>query len=99
MPHERRPGNIYFGSAKDTDGRLLQGVTVVLVTSKVDFVVVTGPDGRFRLELPKDLHSMDVAPRCSKSGYAVGRAIKRPPSGGALSPVQVDCVLRRDVTP
>jgi hypothetical protein len=96
VPREHRPGNIYFGSAKDARGRFLAGVTIVLVTPSVDFVTVTDPAGRFRLEIPQELRMSDVTPRCSKNGYAVGQVIKRPPRGDALTPVQVDCVLGPD---
>lgn len=93
VPREHRPGNIYFGSARDVDGGYVPGVTIVLVTPEVDFVTITGPTGRFRLELPQDLRSEEVTPRCSRNGYAVGRVVKRLPLGGAQTPVQVDCLL------
>jgi hypothetical protein len=96
VPREHRPGNIYFGSAKDEDGRYLPGVTVVLVTPQVDFVTVTDPTGRFRLEVPKEVNDTDVSPRCSKNGYAVGRVIKRPPRADATTPVELNCLLDRD---
>ncbi len=67
----------------------------LLQTAKVDYVFVTDATGRFRLELADEVRPEDVKPRCSREGFPPGRIIKRPPPGGALTPVQVDCVLER----
>ncbi len=94
-PRDEKPGNVYFGSAKDGNGNFLPGVSFVLQTAKVDYVFVTDATGRFRLELADEVRPEDVKPRCSREGFPPGRIIKRPPPGGALTPVQVDCVLER----
>lgn len=91
--HEKGAVNAWFGSARTTDGRYVAGVTVLLETRKIDYVIVTDARGRFRIKLPLDLAPTDVTPRCSKSGYQQVRISKRLPPGGRSSPVQVDCFL------
>lgn len=93
---EQQPGNVYFGAAKNSEGRLLPGVTVVLTTAMADFVLVTDESGRFRMKLPLDTKPADVAASCSRRGYVLVKALKRTPRGQALTPVEVNCVLRRD---
>ena len=87
------PGNVYFGSAKDSNGDYVAGATIVLDTKKVEFVTVTDPTGRFRLELPTDVLPADVTPRCSRKDYKLGEITKRLPPDGAPTPVEVNCVL------
>lgn len=91
--HEKGAVNAWFGSARTTDGRYLAGVTVLLETRKIDYVIVTDARGRFRIKLPLDLAPADVTPHCSKSGLRQQRVSKRLPPGGRSSPVQVDCFL------
>jgi hypothetical protein len=93
--HPEKPVNIYFGSAKSTGGEYLQGVTVVLQTSQADFVAVTDVRGRFRLELPLQIHPDDVKASCSRKGYTLTQVIKRAPHAGALTPVEVGCTLKQ----
>ena len=88
------PGNVYFGAAKDNEGHFLSGVTVVLKTSQADFVLVTDETGRFRMKLPVKTKPGDVAASCSRRGYALVKAVKRAPRGQAVTPVEVNCVLR-----
>lgn len=95
IPRDERPGNIYFGSAKDTNGDFVAGVTIVLETKAVDYVAVTDVTGRFRLEVADELQPTDVVSRCSRRGYLPGRIVKRLPPGGAKTPVQLDCVIGR----
>lgn len=95
IPRDEKPGNVYFGSAKDANGDFLQGVTIILQTAMVEYVFVTDATGRFRVELDAAQKPADVKPRCSRAGYASGRATMRPPPGGALTPVEVNCVLER----
>lgn len=100
--HEKGAVNAWFGSARSTDGRYLPGVTMLLETRKIDYVIVTDARGRFRIKLPLDLAPADVTPRCSRAGYRQARISKRLPPGGRSSPVQVDCFLEprpRDAAP
>ena len=91
---DEQPGNVYFGSAKDADGRMLAGVTVVLTTTAADFVMVTDETGRFRMVLPLKYRPKDVSASCSRRGYELIRALKRPPRDESLTPVEVSCELR-----
>lgn len=91
--HEQGPVNAWFGSARTADGKYLAGVTVLLETSRIDYVAVTDARGRFRMKLPPDVAPKDVTPRCSRSGFRQVRVSKRMPPGGKTSPVQVDCIL------
>jgi hypothetical protein len=95
IPRDEKPGNVYFGSAKDANGDFVQGVTVVLQTPMVEYVFVTDITGRFRVELDTAQRPADVKPRCSKAGYQPGRVITRLPPGNALTPVEMNCVLER----
>ncbi len=91
--HEQGAVNAWFGAARSTDGRYLAGVTVLLETPGIDYVVVTDARGRFRIKLPLDLKPGAVTPRCSLHGYRQLRISKRLPPDGRSSPVQVDCLL------
>lgn len=93
---EKIPGNVYFGAAKNSDGRFLAGVTVVLKTAIADFVLVTDETGRFRMKLPLDTKPSDVTASCSRRGYVLVKAVKRAPRGQAVTPVEVNCVLRQE---
>ena len=93
---EQQPGNVYFGAAKNSDGRFLPGVTVVLKTAVADFVLVTDEAGRFRMKLPVDTKPADVSASCSRLGYVLVKAVKRAPRGQSLTPVEVNCVLRQE---
>lgn len=92
---DEQPGNVYFGSAKGSDGRFMAGVSVVLKTDVADFVMVTDESGRFRMTLPLDVKPADVAASCSRRGYVLVKAQKRAPRGTKLTPVEVNCVLQR----
>lgn len=85
--------NTFFGSTKDTDGRFLSGVTAEFKAENVTYVQVTDDAGRFKVHIPKYIAAGEVKFTCSKSGYVMTRATKRPPPGHATSPVQADCVL------
>lgn len=90
------PGNVYFGSAKGSDGRFMAGVSVVLKTDMADFVMVTDESGRFRMTLPLEIKPAEVAASCSRRGYVLVKAQKRSPRGKTLTPVEVNCVLQRE---
>jgi hypothetical protein len=94
-----RPGNLYFGAAKEIRGGYVAGVTIVLETDQTNFVLITTAQGRFRAKLPLDTLPQNVKPSCSKPGYLVLRVSKRLPPGRGKSPVQVDCLLRRQLPP
>lgn len=92
-----KPGNLYFGAAKDERGGYVPAVTITLETNQTNFVLVTDDNGRFRAKLPLETRPANVRPTCSKPGYLVLRVTKRPGPRGAPTPVQVDCLLRRQV--
>lgn len=92
--HERGPSTVYFGSARTAEGKYISGVTIVITTPTVDFVVATDDAGRFRLELPMQMAVSDVTARCSKPGMTVVRVSKRPYPGKDLTPVEVNCLLK-----
>jgi hypothetical protein len=92
-----KPGNLYFGAAKDESGAYVSAVTITLETNQTNFVLVTDAQGRFRAKLPLGTLPAHVTPTCSKPGYLVLRVTKRPGPKGGPTPVQVDCLLRRQV--
>jgi hypothetical protein len=94
-----KPGNLYFGAAKDERGAYVPAVTITLESNQTSFVLVTDEQGRFRAKLPLETLPANVRPTCSKPGYLALRVTKRPGPKGAPSPVQVDCLLRRQVGP
>jgi hypothetical protein len=89
------PGNIYFGVARNASGNYVPGVTVILETRDVNFVLYTDDTGRFRTKLPLNVNPGDVTAHCSRNGYRAVKVIKRTPPAGRPSPVQVDCVLQQ----
>jgi hypothetical protein len=97
--HElEKSGNKYFGSAKDDKGVLIAGVTVLLEADDTNYVLTTDEQGRFRTTLPGTIAPKDVKAKCWRDGYQFVRVNKRLAPKGALSPVQVDCVLRLAAT-
>src|SRR5262245_25875379 len=66
--------NVYFGSAKDSDGKHLTGVVVNLNVGPTTYVAVTDDTGRYRLELPEDVLPTQVQVACSKPGYVLRAA-------------------------
>ena len=85
--------NTYFGSTKDTAGRFLSGVTVEFSAENTSYIMVTDDAGRFKLHIPKYFAPSALKFNCSKPCFVLARATKRRPPGGAVSPVQADCVL------
>lgn len=94
-----KPGHIYFGASRDETGRYVPSVTIVLESELTNFVLITDAQGRFRARLPPDTLPANVRVTCSKPGYLVLRVTRRLPPRAARSPVQVDCVLRRQSAP
>ncbi len=91
---EQVPGIRYFGSAKDDQGSLLSGVSILIDSPQAAFVFITDDQGRFHGNLPLDLGPDKVAPKCFKAGFQLVRMNKRPGPQGPKPTVQVDCVLR-----
>jgi hypothetical protein len=85
--------NVFFGSTKDADGNFLSGVTASFKADNVTYVMTTDDAGRFKVHIPKYIAFTRVKFSCSKPGYRMTRATKRPPPGGASTPIQADCVL------
>jgi hypothetical protein len=85
--------NTFFGSTKDEDGHFLSGVTASFTADNVTYVMTTDDAGRFKVHIPKYISPSRVKFSCSKPGYTMTHATKRPPPGGATSPIQADCVL------
>ena len=91
---DEAPGVRYFGSAKDSKGSRLSGVTFVFDTGPAMYVFVTDDEGRFRGKLPLETTSAPVQARCSKPGYQLVRVTQRPGPKRAAAPIQVDCILQ-----
>ena len=90
-----KPGNLYFGSARDEAGTRIPDVTIILETSQTNFTLVTDEQGSFRAKLPLDVLPDGVRASCSRPGYVVVRVTKRLGLKKGKSPVQVDCLLRQ----
>jgi hypothetical protein len=90
---EQGPGIKYFGSAKDDQGALLPGVTMVIAHA---YTLVTDETGRYRGNID-EMYTIENTPvGCSKPGYEFVRVDKRPgPTNGAKKTIQADCVLRK----
>ncbi len=90
-----KPGNLYFGAARDEAGTRIPDVTIVLETSQTNYTLVTDEQGAFRAKLPLDVLPDGVRASCSRPGYVVVRVTKRLGLSKGKSPVQVDCLLRQ----
>jgi len=90
---ENGPGIKYFGSAKDDQGALLPGVTMVIAHA---YTLVTDETGRYRGNID-EMYTVENTPvGCSKPGYEFVRVVKRPgPTNGAKQTIQADCVLHK----
>jgi len=91
---DEAPGIRYFGSAKDDKGALLPGVSILLSTGQLSFLLVTDNEGRFRSNLPLDMLPGSVTPKCFKAGFQLVQMSKRLGPTGPKVTVQIDCVLR-----
>jgi hypothetical protein len=85
----------YFGSAKDSNGALLQGVTIVIDYDRSSYVLVTDEVGRFKVTVPLGTAPEATAVKCSKAGYAFVRVTRRVEVEPSRLSVQVDCLLRK----
>jgi len=94
---DEAPGIRYFGSAKDEKGALLPGVgiSIVVAGQRLNFISVTGDDGRFRIIVPLDMPREKTTVKCFKTGLQLVRMTQRAgPRKGPQKTIQVDCVLR-----
>jgi hypothetical protein len=91
---DEAPGIRYFGAAKDDRGALLPGVSILLSSQQLSFLLVTDAQGRFRVNLPLDMRPESVTPKCFKVGFQLVQMRKRLGPSGPKVTVQVDCVLR-----
>jgi hypothetical protein len=83
---------IFFGTVKDTRGSAIAAARVNVKFKNMSFVTTTDAIGNFRIATTIDPEQSEVS--CSKEGYRQSGATRRPPSSGAKSPVEVDCILR-----
>jgi hypothetical protein len=90
---EQSGGIKYFGSAKDDQGALLPGVTVLIGR---ELVLVTDAQGRYRGSVDP-MYTPDVtAVACAKPGYQFLRTVKRPgPLSAARQTVEANCILHK----
>ena len=90
---EQGPGIKYFGSAKDDQGALLPGVTMIVAHA---YTMVTDETGRYRGNID-EMYTVENTPiGCSKPGYEFERVDKRNgPTNGAKKTIQADCVLHK----
>ena len=93
---EQVPGMRYFGSAKDSQGSLLSGVSFVFDTGPALYVFVTDKQGRYRGNLPLGTVPAKVSAKCLKAGFRSVRLTQRRGSLGSRPTVQVDCVLQAE---
>jgi hypothetical protein len=91
---EQGPGIRYFGSAKDENGSLMSGVSILIDSQSAAYSFVTDNQGRFRGLVSLDMTLDKVTLKCFKVGYELVRMNKRPGPKGPSQTVQVDCVLR-----
>ena len=90
---EKSGGIKYFGSAKDDQGALLPGVTILIGR---ELVLVTDQQGRYRGSVDPMYTPDQTTIVCSKPGYKFVRAIKRPgPVGAARQTVEANCILHK----
>ena len=93
-----KPGVLFFGAAKDENGKPIADVLVLIEDIDTNFTLVTNELGRYRAMLPVGTTMASVSASCSKPGYVAVRVAKRPGARRATGPtVQVDCLLRRTV--
>ena len=77
---EKGPGIKYFGSAKDDQGALLPGVTIMIAHY---FTMVTDEQGRYRGNVDGSYTAENTPVGCSKPGYSFVRTTKRAGPPGA----------------
>ena len=90
---DNKQGIVWFGAVRNEQGQFLENATIQLDTGSIEYVAVTGIEGRFRLVLPKNLPFDTVIPHCALPGSNSARIQRRPPPRGLDSPVELQCVL------
>lgn len=88
------PSVRFFGSAKDVNGALLPGVSILLESGQLGVLVTTNEQGRYRIDLPVDTRVDRVTAKCFKTGLKLVRLNRRPGPKGPKVVVQLDCVLQ-----
>ena len=86
-------GDVWFGSVRNEQGAFVADATVVLDNGLIEYVAVTGLDGRFRLVLPEATPVDAISSSCASIGYSRSSVRVRRPSIDATSPVEVSCQL------
>lgn len=99
---ERTPGTHFFGDAKDIKGMSpLEGVTVKIriAGTRLLLLVLTGPEGGFRLEgFGRTVNADKVDVTCSKPGYRMIRALRQRVPGGSDAPIEIECLMVHEGT-
>ena len=90
---EQSGGIKYFGSAKDDQGALLPGVTVLIGR---ELALVTDMQGRYRGSVDPMYTPDQTKVVCSKPGYQLVRVIERPGApNAARQTVEANCILHK----
>jgi len=84
---------IFFGTVKDNRGAGVAGARVNVKFKNMTFVTTTDVTGNYRLSTTIEPDESELS--CSKEGYRQSGTTRRPPPGGAKSPVEIDCTLQR----
>lgn len=88
------PSVRFFGSAKDDNGALLSGVSILLQSGSLSVLIATNEQGRYRVDLPVDTQPDRVTAKCFRKGLETVRVNRRLAPKGPKVMVQLDCVLR-----
>ena len=95
-------GNPYFGEVKDIKG--LNPVENARIKVQVKgtmrfFIVQTDAEGRFRRNgLGPDVDPEKVEFSCEKDGFRTVEVMHRKMSSAKLSPVEIECLLAKDLS-
>jgi hypothetical protein len=84
---------IFFGVVQDTRGAAIAGARVNLTYKSMSFVATTDAIGGYRIAIPADLEQSEIT--CRKDGYKQAGTNRRPASGAAKAPIEIDCMLQR----
>lgn len=87
-------GSVWFGSVRTSSGEFVADAAVILDTGFIEYVAVTGIDGRFRLLLPESTSIDQVTASCARAGFTSAQLRWRRPRRTALSPVELSCLLQ-----
>jgi hypothetical protein len=84
---------VFFGYVKDTRGVGIADARVSVTFKNMSFITMTDVIGAYRISTTTDPDLTEVS--CSKQGYRQTGAMRRPMSGAAKTPVEIDCTLQR----